>query len=43
MKITPLQKKLLEQISINPNLSKTQYAEIIDSTYNAVKTAIQLS
>jgi len=41
MKITPLQKKLLEQISINPNLSKTQYAEIIDSTYNAVKTAIQ--
>ena len=40
MKITPLQKKLLEQISINPNLSKTQYAEIIDSTYNAVKTAI---
>ena len=41
MKVSPLQKKVLEQISINPNLSITEYAKIIGSTHPSVKTAVQ--
>jgi len=40
MTLSPLEKKLIEQIKINPKLSNSEYAEILGSTKGGISSAL---